>query len=340
MQVTLKDIAKESGYSITTVSRALAGYDDVNEQTRLHITNIARHMGYRPNLVARQLQSQRTQTIGMVVPPSPTGYEDDFFSLLFKGVTFGATRHHYDVLVSAQLTESDEMAAYRRIAGGRRVDGLILARTHRDDPRIKYLNEIGHPFVVGGRATPGHSSDFPYIDADSQHGIWLLVQHLVEYGHRHIGLILPPEDIAYTAYRLAGYLDGLDTAGIGYVPEFVLHGDLTRDGGYDAAMQLLEQPPQLTAIIACNDLMAFGAMQAVTDRGLKVGEDIAIGGFDDLPLAQQTTPTLTTIRQPIFEIGQQLIDLLIRIINDDPPENVKRLVKPTLVIRESSGKPR
>jgi LacI family transcriptional regulator len=340
MQVTLKDIAEASGYSITTVSRALAGYDDVNEQTRAHIRVIAKRMGYHPNVVARQLQSQRTQTIGMIIPATLTGYEDDFFSLLLKGVTHAATRRHYDVLVSAQLHETDAMDAYRRIAGGRRVDGLILARTHRHDPRIQYLQEINHPFVVSGRASPGQLSDFPYIDADSQYGIRLLVDHFVSYGHRHIGLILPPEDIAYTPYRLNGYKHGLDEAGIAFDPNAVIHGDLTRKGGCKAMLELLHRTPHLTAVIACNDLMALGAITAISQSGLTVGDDVAVGGFDDLPLAEHAQPSLTTVRQPIYEIGEQLTDLLIRIIDGKTVNEPGKLLNPTLIIRESSGKPR
>lgn len=337
MQVTLKDIAQKTGFSITTVSRALSGYSDVNAKTRARILDAAKQMGYRPNLVARQLRNQQTQTISMIVPSGPDGFEDDFFSVLMKGVTHAAARHHYDVLISALLPGDNEMDVYRRVVGGQRVDGVILARTYRNDPRIAYLREINVPFVVSGRASPDQPSDFPYIDADSQAGLALLVAHLVDYGHEHIGLILPPKQVAFTGYRLRGYQHGLAAANLPYRDDYIATADLTRDGGEQATAQLLAEQPRLTAIIACNDLMAIGAMNAVQARGLTVGVDVAISGFDDIPLAAHTTPTLTTIQQPIFTIGEELTTMLVSIMTEQGGTPAGKLIKPTLVIRESSG---
>lgn len=337
MQVTLKDIAEKTGFSVTTVSRALSGYSDVNDKTRSRILDAATQMGYRPNLVARQLRNQQTQTIGMIIPSGPDGFEDDFFSLLMKGVTHAAARHHYDVLISAMLPDDDEMEIYKRVVGGRRVDGVILARTHRNDPRITYLREINVPFVVSGRASPNHPSDFPYIDADSQYGVALMVKHFVDYGHHHIGLILSPEQVAFTGYRLQGYWDGLGAAGLPYRAEYVISANLTRAGGEQAAAQLLADHPRLTALIACNDLMAIGAIAAVHARGLAVGRDVAIGGFDDIPLAAHTAPPLTTIRQPIFTIGEELATMLVTIVNTPHDAETHKLLKPSLIVRASSG---
>src|SRR6185436_5297553 len=144
----------------------------------------------------------------------------------------------------------------------------------RDDPRIAYLKERQHPFVVSGRAAPGEVSEFPYIDVDSQAGIRLLVEHFVRLNHRHIGLILPPPEVAYTEFRFEGYCEGLRFANLAYRNEYITHGDLMRTGGYSAAQTLLDQNPEMTAIIACNDSMALGAMSAIQGRGLQVGADI------------------------------------------------------------------
>ncbi len=340
MQVTLKEIAEKAGFSVTTVSRALGGFSDVNEKTRQYIMQIADDLGYQPNLIARQLRSQRTYTIGLIIPATTHNFEDDFFSVLIRGVTHTAARHQYDVLVSAQLPQANEMDAYHRIVGGNRVDGMVLARTYHDDPRIAYLRSLNHPFVVAGRSAPDQVSDFPYIDADSRVGIAELVTHFITYGHTHIGLILPPENIAFTPYRLEGYRDGLVGAGIPYRPEYVVHGDMKQRGGENAAAYLLESQPQITAIVACNDLMAIGAMRAIQGHGLRPGLDIAVGGFDDIPAAKHAAPALTTIRQPIYTIGEQLTEILIKVIANEPLEKTGILLKPELVIRESSGQPR
>lgn len=337
MQVTLKDIAKESGYSITTVSRALAGYTDVNEDTRRRIVEIANSLNYQPNLLARQLRMQRTQTLGLIIPSADNSISNEFFSQLLLGIGDAASRVGYDLLVSAHSPGEPEMAAYRRIVEGNRVDGVILARTRQQDGRIAYLQRLKHPFVVNGRGAPGESNDFPYIDVDSQKGIASIVRHLVDLGHRQIALILPPPEIAFTEYRRMGYRDGLGAENLDYREDYVVHGDLQRTGGFQGANNLLDAHPEITAIVACNDLMALGAMHAAQARGLEVGADLSITGFDDIPVAEVAHPPLTTVHQPIYEIGRRLADLLSRIVNGEPPEQMQMLLSSTLVVRASSG---
>jgi LacI family transcriptional regulator len=336
MQVTLKDIAEKSGYSITTVSRALAGYSDVSQKTRQYIHQLAAEMGYQPNLVARQLRNQRTHTIGLVIPENEHTFADSFFSQLMMGIGRGVSINGYDLLISAQVPGDEEMAAYRRIVGGNRVDGMVVARTRQHDERIAYLKTQRIPFVVSGRLSPDKVSDFPYIDTDSQAGLRMAVNHLTELGHRHIGLILPPQEMAYSAYRFNGYCEGLMDANIPYRDDYVVMGDLQQSGGQRMAHHLLEQFPEITAIIACNDHMAFGAMRAVQEHQRRVGPDVAVIGFDDIPSAEHAHPALTTIRQPIFEIGQRLADMLIRILEGQTGTAEQVLLEPTLVIREST----
>ncbi len=338
MQVTLKDIAQKSGFSVTTVSRALAGYSDVNEQTRQHIITIASEAGYQPNLLARQFRSQRTHTLGIIVPVHDYTFISGFYSQLMLGIGAAASHEHYDLLISAQDTEGeDEVTAYRRVVAGNRVDGMILARTRQNDARIQYLKAQNHPFVVAGRAAPGEISDFPFIDVDSQSGIQLVVDHFVGLGHRDIGLILPPPEMAFTGYRHEGYREGLEAAGIPYNPDYVVNGDLWWSGGYQGAQVLLDRHPQVTAIIASNDLMAIGAISLIQSKGLAVGRDIAVSGFDDIPAAEFSYPSLTTIHQPIYEIGQRLVKILTEIITGVAPQQMQVILPGTLVVRASSG---
>jgi len=337
MQVTLKDIAQKSGYSVTTVSRALAGYSDVNEQTRQQIIEIAQALGYQPNLLARQFRNQRTQTLGIIIPAHDYTFSTGFYSQLMLGIGDAASAEHYDLLISAQEPGPEEMAAYRRMVAGNRVDGMIIARTRHHDARLRYLKEHDHPFVVSGRGAPDEESDFPYIDVDSQAGIYSVVQHFVELGHRNIGLILPSPEMAFTEYRHEGYKRGLIEANIPYRPEYVVHGDLWWSGGYQGAQSLLDNHPELTALVACNDLMALGAMSAIQGRGLQVGRDIAVAGFDDIPAAEYAYPSLTTVNQPIYEIGQRLVKMLIAIIERTPQQETQVLLPCKLIVRASSG---
>lgn len=337
MPITLKDIANKSGFSVTTVSRALAGYSDVSQQTRECILNIAEELGYQPNQIARQLQGQRTNTIGLIMPPRPATDDDDFFSLLLKGITYEAARNGYDVLVSAGHPETTEMETYQRIVGGNRVDGMVLARIHQNDSRIEYLQEQKHPFIVLGRNAPESPSDFSYIDVDSQLGIEMLVEHFVDLGHREIAIILPPNDVTATLHRFAGYKVALDRAGIVFREDYCIYSDYTFDGGKAAAEVLLDRAPQISAIVGCNDWMALGAMATLQKLGIPIGVDFVIGGYDDIPAAARAVPSLSSIHTPIYKLGELLTTRLIKLIDDDPTTEQQQIITPKLIIRESSG---
>lgn len=337
MPVTLKDISKQSGFSVTTVSRALTGYDDVSKKTRDHILKIADDLGYQPNHIARQLQGQRTQTLGLIMPARVHTHDDDFFSVLLKGITYAAARNGFDILTSAAQTIQSELDAYRRIVGGKRVDGMIVARTYRNDPRIDYLKSVDCPFIVHGRLSPDEDSDFSYIDVDSQMGIALVANHLIDQGHQHIGLILPEADLAFTNYRLQGYQQALQEHKLPYRPDYCVYGNLTYQSGVNAAQHLLEEHPHLTAIIGANDWMALGAMSVAKNLGYAVGTDFAIAGYDDIPAARQAEPALTTVHQPIYSIGEQLTQRLLDTIDKSSTTHYQSLIQPELIIRESSG---
>jgi len=338
--VKLKDLAAKTGYSVTTISRALGGYSDVNEQTRQQIIDAAHELGYEPHEPARQLRNQRTQTIGLIIPANDQSFSNDFFNLLLRGIGDAAALEGYDVLISAHAPGKSEMDAYRRFVGGGRVDGMIVARTRQSDERLRYLKRMQHPFVVSGRSSPTEESDFGYIDADSQTGIRDATEHLIALGHREIALLLPPPDLAYTEYRRRGYADALAAAGLPYREAYVLHGDLLREGGFALTNALLDQFPALTAIVCANDLMALGATAAAQKRGLVVGRDLSITGFDDIPPAEYAHPALTTVHQPVYEIGQRLLHMLVQIIARKTAPETQILLPARLIVRDSTGERR
>lgn len=337
MAVTLKTIAEETGYSITTVSRALAGYDDVAEETRQLILETAERLGYRPNEAARQLRFRRANTIGLVVPTFGPRFSDPFFSEFLAGVGNQASEQLYDLLVATQAPGPDELSAYRRMEGGR-VDGVLLIRTRQQDARIRYLLEHKIPFVAFGRSNIADS--FPYIDVDGELGMRLLVQHLIDFGHRRIGYVSPPPDLNFAQYRIAGYRKALEENGLPYDETLIVPGDMTQQGGTRGAEILLDHEPPPTALLAGNDTMAFGIMRAIRQRGIRVGADIAVGGFDDIPDAEYANPPLTTLRQPIYEIGSRACQMLIRLCRGETLPEPQIILQPELIIRESSGSPR
>ncbi len=335
MPVTLKDIAERVGYSITTVSRALAGYDDVAESTRQLILKTAEEMGYRPNATARRLRTQRTDTIGFVIPTHGPRFSDPFFSELLAGIGNEAARWELDLLVSTRAPGTEEIKAYERMVTERRVDGLLVVRTRRQDPRIAYLLEQNFPFVAFGRSDL--EADFPYLDVDGRRGMRELTEHLIALGHRRIGYISAPLDLMFASHRLEGYKDALREHAIPLDERLVLIGQLTEQSGYEVGKALLGRADPPTAVIACNDLMALGVISAAQSLGLRVGWDVAVAGFDDIPLAAHAQPPLTTVRQPIYEIGRRICRMLIRLLREGSLEEPHVILQPQLIVRESCG---
>jgi LacI family transcriptional regulator len=334
--VTLKDLAVQLNLSITTVSRALAGYGDVAESTRQRVLEAAHEMGYVPDATARRLQKGRTDTIGFVIPTSGPRFSDPYFSELLAGIGNEAARNQYDLLVSTCAPDTpEEDEAYRHKVEGRLVDGLLVVRTRIKDRRIQYLASTGFPFVSFGRSEL--DLDFPYVDEDGFKGMDLVTQHLIDRGHRRIACIVPPHGLMFSTYRCAGIQAALRRNGLPLEERYCIHSDLTQRGGFRAMRELLELSPLPTAVIACNDLMALGAISASQSQGLVVGRDVAVTGFDDIPLAEHSHPPLTTVRQPIYAIGRQICQMLIQLIQGKPLVEHHVLLQPELIVRESSG---
>lgn len=336
MAVTLKNIAEKVGISVTTVSRALGGFDDVSEETRQRVIATAKSLGYIPNVNARRLQKQRTDTLGFIMPTFCLHFSDPFFSEFIAGISNEAAKHGFDLIVSTHSPDSKtERLAYQRAIRGGWVDGLIVARTRENDFRIRSLTENNFPFVAYGR-TKG-IQNFPYVDEDSFTGMKLLVQHFIDLGHRKIGFISPPKGLLFGRLRRRAYQAILQENRIETNLDWIVYGDLTQGSGTKAATKLLDLAPRPTAIISGNDLMAIGAMKAIREYGLRVGDDVAVGGFDDIPLSAYTNPPLTTVRQPIYEIGMRTCAMLINITRKRQLKERHVLLMPSLVERASSG---
>jgi len=334
--ITLKDISIKVGKSITTVSRALNGYDDVSPETKKMIQVAAEEMGYRPNIIAQRLQKQKTDTLGFIVPTFGPRFSDPFFSEFLAGVGNMSSDLGFDLLVSTQPPGEKEFKAYHKMMDGQRVDGFIIVRTRRNDDRINDLLKQGFPFTVFGRIEG--RNDFPYVDEDGSYAMRQIAEHLVGLGHTRIGCIAPDPELMFAATRIKGLKDGLAAHGIQLDESMCKVGDLTQKGGHLQAKAIMNEPDPPTAIVACNDLMALGAISAAQDLGLEVGRDISITGFDDIPLAEYSHPPLTTVHQPIYQIGGMVCEMLIKIILGQELEQKHILLKPSLIIRESSGK--
>ena len=337
MPVTIKDVAKRVGRSITTVSRALNDYDDVSEETRRLVKQVAAEMGYVPSSIAQKLQKQQADTIGVILPTYGPRFSDPFFSEFLAGIGNTAAKQGFDLLVSTRAPGDEEINAYLNKIRSRRVDGFIIVRTRRHDPRITLLQEQAFPFAAFGRTESDNT--FPLVDEDSEQGMRLVVNHLIEQGHTRIACITAPDDLMFACYRRQGYIAALQAHNLSLEPSLVVAGDLTQRSGKQAAQQLLSLSRPPTAIAACNDLMAIGAISAAQEQGLTVGKDIAITGFDDIPWAENTHPSLTTVHQPIYRIGTMVCQMLIQLIRGEPLSQQQVILQPSLIVRQSSHFP-
>ena len=338
--VTLKQVASSAGVSYQTVSKVLNRQIQVSKETEDRILDAARTLGYRPSFVAQSLRAQRAFTIGYSWPPSPPDQENIVLDQFLQSMFLAAEARGYYLLCFPYHADINKhLATYNDLIETRRVDGFVLSNIEYDDPRVSLLIERNFPFVAFGRS----NSDliFPWIDVDGGLGIRQSMLHLLEKGHRKIAALAWPLDSRVGNNRMEGYFSALQDAGITPDESWIKRGEGVFDFGYHATMELLDLPQDCrpTALIALNDMMAIGASQAIKDRGLLVGQDIAVTGFDDAPMVQYTFPSLTTLRQPISEIGQRIIAMLIEYINTGAiPQNPNILVAPQLIVRNSTTK--
>ena len=335
MPVTIKDIARKIGKSTTTVSRALNDFDDISAETKELVRQAAAELGYSPNTMAQRLQKQQTDTIGLVIPTSGPRFSDPFFSEFIAGIGNKAARLGYDLLVATRAPGEQELEAYRFNVNTHRVDGFILVRTRCQDERVAFLKQTQVPFVAFGRIDGEH--DFSYVDEDGEHGMGLVIEYLAGLGHTRFGVIAPPSELTFAHHRLAGIHKKVAELNLPANQLVIVESDLTQRGGYEQANFLLDLSKPPTAIVACNDLMAFGAISAAMERGLVVGKDVSITGFDNIPMAEVSHPPLTTVHQPIYQIGSIVCEMLVRRIRGEAPQPEQMLLAPSLVVRQSCG---
>lgn len=335
MSVTIRDVAKRLNLSITTVSRALDGYDDVAEETRRLVEDTAQQMGYVPNQAARQLRRQRADTIGYILPADKPSFSDPFFAEFIAGLGDEASEYDTDLLVSNAAPGSlAELHAYQRWTHGHKVDGVLLNRIRLRDQRVQYLAEMQFPFVGKERSQDGH--EYPTVEINGKKWFKVLVDHLIRLGHRSIAYIGASPELRMQADRLAGYHQAMSEAGLAILPDHVQQGDLSADGGYRAAQSLLALAKPPTAIACVDDMTAMGVLHAAHERGVKVGSDLAVAGFDGILGSEHTSPPLTTVNQPIYEIARKMAKILIQLIHGEVSSMETIYIEPILEIRQST----
>jgi DNA-binding LacI/PurR family transcriptional regulator len=336
-RVTLKEVAVLAGVSYQTVSKVLNQKVQVSKETERRIFQAVESLGYRPNQLARSMRSQRSCLIGYSWAPTSPDQVNPILDQFLQSMAHAAESAGYHLLTFPYRKGEKWVDAYRDLVDTNRVDGFVVSSVEFDDSRIRFLQERSFPFVAFGRSNPDW--DFPYVDVDGEAGMRMVAEHLLERGCRRIAVLAWPESSRVGQNRLQGLLSGFEKASLPAEQISIRRGEGNFQFGLECSRTWLELPKvqQPDAIVAFNDLMATGAMQAAQEKGLQIGRDLAVTGFDDVPMVQYLSPPLTSVRQPLWEVGQQVMSILLKLLDGVPVDDARLLLQPRLVVRESSG---
>jgi LacI family transcriptional regulator len=329
-RLTITDVAQAAGVSVATVSKVINGRDGIATATSARVLGVVQELGYESSLVARSLRSRRTHVIGILVAEF-----EPFSAEILKGAGSGLGDTDYELLAYTGARQSGRAGWERRYLSrlsGTLIDGAIIVTPTVVDA------EAGVPVV----AIDPHagSADLPSVESDNLAGGLLATRHLIELGHRRIAFMGGRPDLESSRLREAGFRQALSEAGIEVDPSLVRMSDYRRDAAHQPAIELLSRPDRFTAVFAGNDLSAIGTMEAAQEMGLNVPGDVSVIGFDDIPEAARTTPALSTVRQPIQQMGSAAVRLLIALMDGRIPQTTHVRLPTSLVIRGTTAPPR
>ncbi|SFG39222.1 transcriptional regulator, LacI family [Planifilum fulgidum] len=335
-KVTIYDIAEAAGVSIATVSKVINNRGRVSEQTRERVLRIIRELNYAPNRITSALGGKSMYTLGLLIPD----ISNPFYSEIVRGAEDCGRKWGYNVLICNTDNDTRREMDYLLSLREKRVDGIILATASNTDTRREDLESLGIPVAFISREIPGFESI--RVIVDNFRGGYLATRHLIDLGHRNIALFTEPLNIVTSSERLRGYAEALQEAGIPYRPEWVRPGGFGVESGYRLAEALLRDShdPMPTAVFAANDQLAIGAIQAFKEAGHSIPEDISVVGFDNTILCTIVDPPLTTVAQPMYDMGVKVVNLLIEAIQNEGSGSERIVLEPKLVVRRSTAKPK
>lgn len=326
---TLETIAETLGVHVSTVSRALdpERSHQVGEDTAAQVQQVAEDLGYSPHPWARSLRTNRTMTIGLVIPR----LEDSVLSIMFGTAEAAASAAGYLAITASTGDDQKQEREVIRSLLGRRVDGLVIASSHLGDSVVAELAERSFPFVLMNRA----EGNYPCVRGDDEGGAYAATSHLIETGHRRVGLLAGPPSTSTSRLRRRGFRRAMEDAGLEIQEGSIVDTRFDAESGYEGMMSLLEGASPPTAVFAVNDYLAIGAMSAVRAARMSVPVDVALVGFNDVPISRMMHPALTSVSLPLHSIGRMAVEMLLRLIDG---EQVEGTVLPAeLKVRGSSG---
>lgn len=338
-KMTLEEIARLAGFSRSTVSRVINDDPNVKSDTRALVWQVIKAHDFHPNPAARALAGRRSRVIGLVIPQALNAiFADPYFPMLIQGCAAACDERGYYLMLSLVLRQSDD--TFRWLIRARHMDGLIVASALTDDAFVDRLLDERFPLVLIGRGY--NHPNIVAVDADNVHGASMAARHLAQMGYARIAIITGPANMVAAIDRRDGFLSTLHAMGIELPAKYIQDGDWSELSGMQAMERLLQQTPPPEAVFVASDSMAIGALKAIQAAGLRAPEDIALVGFDDIPLAAVVEPPLTTVHQPIDRLGflaaSTLIDLLETVPSMSDNGGAHHIVLPTeLVVRASCG---
>lgn len=340
-KVTLKDVAEKTEVSYQTVSKVLNHQSNASAETEKRIWAVVEELNYQTNHSARSLRVQKTKTIGYSWEPSPPDETNPILDEFLQSMFRTAELFGYYMLCFPYHTEMNrQISTYRRLIDTGRVDGFVLSTVTYGDPCVEYLSKRGFPFFAFGRAV--EEQKFPWLDVDGANGIAMAVEHLYSLGHRRIAALAWPELSRVGNNRMEGYYTSLTKFDLPREDYLIHRGAGTYQVGQEGIARLmgLPEPERPSAVVCMNDLMAFGAMSELIRLGLMPGRDVGLVGFDDTPTARLIRPGLTSLRQPIDQVGTRLMERLIAYIETGKLlEPAHEIFQPQLIVRESTAYP-
>jgi LacI family transcriptional regulator len=327
---TIRQVADKAGVSVTTVSHVINNTRFVSDVLRERVQRAMTELNYRPNALARSLRLGQTHTLGLILPDSA----NPFFAEIGHAIEAAAFERGYSVILCNTENDPAKELLYTNVLENRQVDGMIFVAAGGNHEALSSIVRNGLPLVVVDRdlGSPGVDA----VTTNNYQGGLLATRHLIELGHTIIGCITGPSDLTPSAERVTGYSDALKEADLEVKGTLFVRGDFHVPSGLTAATHLLQQDPRPTALFVCNDLMAIGALHAAAQLGLRVPDDVAIVGFDDIELASYTIPPLTTVCQPKQEIGHTAIQLILDRMASPAHSPRHEILRPQLMIRASS----
>lgn len=332
----IKDVAEQTGFSVSTVSRALNGYSDVNLETRRKVERVAERLGYRASFAASSLRSQQTHTVTFMVSKPWTKFVDPFFLSLLDGLELALQAQDYALQVIMAREFESEFEIIRNAVEGNRCDGLLFGRTRPDDERIEWLRERGFPFVTVGRT---NRADHDWVDVDHHKIGFQATERMIRLGHTRIAHLATPLRYTYSNHALQGYRDALEAHGILTDPNLEIECYLTRRTGEDAVTELITRGTGATAIFCGNDMIALSAIKAMRRFGVRPGPDMALIGCDDIPVAAHVDPGLTTFRQDLDALGMRLGGMMVAKLNGDEGPH-QELIDAQMILRGTDQPPK